>query len=119
MLPRIVLFALQLLAAWYLVPVIKGALPVLVVGPFSILVDALLYGLIVVIVGYAGSRILKEVPSPTGVTFVVSLLLAFLLAGLTLVPQISLAIEGVVPVLARNRFLYPLVGALVGYYLKR
>ena len=119
MLPRIVLFGLQLLAAWYLAPAIKGLVPGLVARPHDIFVYAVLYALIIMIVGFAGSLVLKNVPTPSGLTLAVSLVLACALAGLTLVPAITQALEGAVPALRTNRNVYPLLGALIGYFIKR
>lgn len=120
LLPRIVQFATQLAGAWYLAPAIKGILPnILPSPPNDILVDAFLYAAVVMIIGHAGSRVLKEIRPPSGATLVTVFALAFLFAGLTLIPQIPQAIEQVVPMLRTNRYIYPLVGALAGYLLKR
>lgn len=119
MLPRIVLFVLQLAAAWFIAPVVKSALPALLARPYDLLIDAVIIALIVMIVGFAGSLILKEVPSPSGATLIAALLLALVLAGLATVPAIQQVVEGIVPALRNNRILYPLVGAFAGYYLKR
>lgn len=119
MLPRIVLFVLQLIAAWYLAPVIKGVLPVLLARPYDIFLYAILYALIIMIIGFAGSLVLKDVPTPSGATLAVSLLLAIGLAALTLVPAITQALGGAVPVLRTNLNVYPLLGALIGYFVKR
>ncbi len=119
MLPRIVLFVLQLIAAWYLAPAIKGALPVLVARPNDIFIDAILYALIILIVGFVGSLILKGASTPSSGTFTICLLLALVLAGLTLVPQVTQIVETTVPALRGNRSLWPLLGAVVGYVLKR
>ncbi len=120
LLPRIVQFGTQLAGAWYLVPPIKGLAPsILPAPPNDILVDAFLYAAIVMIIGHAGALILKEIRPPSGATLVTVFVLAFLFAGLTLIPQISQTIEQVVPLLRTNRTIYPLVGALAGYLLKR
>ena len=119
MLPRIVLFALQLLAAWYLVPAIKSALPALLTRPYDIFVYAVLYALVITVVGFVGSLILKDVRTPSAQTLVSSLVLALLLAGLTLVPAVTQASGGVVPALRANPHIYPLIGALAGYFARR
>jgi hypothetical protein len=59
------------------------------------------------------------VRSPSGGTLVLSLVLALGLAAVTLVPAARDAIHGVIPALRSNLYLYPFIGALVGYYLRR
>ena len=121
MLPRIVLFALQLLAAWYLGEVFAGFITRgLAVGRGNeIFVYAVVYPLIVMLVGYAGSKVLKGVPAPSGATFVATVAVAVAFALLTLVPQITQVTEGAVPMLRGSRYLYPLAGAFIGYFIKR
>ena len=122
MLPRIVLLALQLLAAWALVdwfalPLIRNV-PALA-RPYDVFAYAIVYSAIIMIVGYSGSLILKDVPKPSGATLIVTFVLALVLAGLTLVPAVTQIVNGIVPSLRTNLYVYPLVGALAGYYLRR
>ena len=121
MLPRIVLFALQLLAAWYLGEFFAGFIARgLGIGRGNeIFVYAAVYPLLVMLVGYAGSKVLKGIPPPSAATLVVTLALAFGFALLTLIPQITQIAEGAVPMLRSNRYLYPLAGAFIGYVFKR
>ncbi len=89
MLPRIVLFALQLFAAWaiadwFVLPIVRNV-PALA-RPYDVFVYAFIYALIVMIVGYSGSLVLKDVRTPSGSTLIVTLILSFVFAGLTQVP---------------------------------
>ena len=121
MLPRIVLFALQFLAAWYLGEILAQ----FIARGFSvgrsneIFVYAAVYPLLIMLVGYAGSKVLKEVRTPSGSTLLVTVALSVGLALLTLVPQVTQALETAIPALRSSRYLYPLAGALIGYYVKR
>jgi len=122
MLPRIVLFALQLLAAWaiadwFALPIIRNV-PALA-RPYDVFVYAVVYTLIITIVGHSGSLVLKDVRTPSGGTLVITFILSMLLAGLTLVPAVTQVVHGLIPMLRSNLYLYPLLGAVLGYYLKR
>jgi hypothetical protein len=119
MLPRIVLLLVQIAAAWFLEPLIRSAIPAFLGRTPDIFIDAVIYSVIIMVVGFAGSLVLKDVRVPTVGTFVASLVLACILAAITLVPQIAGPIQNAVPVLGANPKLYPLVGAVVGYLLKR
>ncbi len=119
MLPRIVLLIIQIAAAWTLAGPIKAALPSLLGRQYDIFVYALLFAVIIMVVGFAGSLVLKNVRVPSVGTFIASLFLAVLLAAITLIPQIQQPIEQALPLLQSNRSLYPLIGAIVGYLLKR
>jgi hypothetical protein len=119
MLPRIVLLLVQIAAAWFLAGPIKSALPTLLGRPYDIFVDALIFAAIIMVVGFAGSLVLKGVRIPTVATFVASLVLACILAGITLFNELSGPINTALPLLRANPTLYPLIGAIVGYQLKR
>lgn len=121
MLPRIVLFALQLVTAWY----VADALVSFIARGFSVArsnevyVYAVVYPLLIMLVGYAGSRVLRGVKSPSGATFILTLALSIALALVTLFPQVLRMAEILVPALRTATNIYPLVGALIGYYIKR
>ena len=119
MLPRIVLLLIQIAAAWFLAEPIKAAVPALLGRQYDIFVYALLYAAIIMLVGFAGSLVLKNVRVPTVGTFIASLVLACILSAITLFSQISGPIQDVLPFLRGNTKLYPLVGAVIGYVLKR
>jgi hypothetical protein len=119
MLPRIVLLLIQIAAAWLLADPIKTALPAVLGRQYDIFIYALLYAVIITVVGFAGALVLKGVRVPSVGTFISSLVLAALLSAITLFTQISGPIQDAIPLLRGNTKLYPLVGALVGYLLKR
>lgn len=119
MLPRIVLLIIQIAAAWFLAEPIKSILPQVFGRQYDILIYAALYALIIMVVGFAGALVLKGVRVPTGATFVFSLVLACVMAGLTLIDPIRTAIDAVVPLLRANHKIYVLAGALIGYLVKR
>ena len=117
MLPRIVLLLVQIAAAWFLGDLIAD--PIKRAVRYDIFVYAVVYAVIIMIVGFAGSLVMKNVRVPTVGTFIASLVLAFILAAITLFSSISGPIQVALPFLSGNAKLYPLVGAFVGYVLKR
>lgn len=119
MLPRIVLLLIQVAAAWSLANPIKSALPALLGRQYDIFIYALIYAVVITVVGFAGALVLKGVRLPTASTFIASLVLAAILAAITLFSQINGPIQDALPFLRGKTELYPLVGALVGYLLKR
>ena len=121
MLPRIVLFALQLLAAWYVGEGLAGFISrgFSVGRSNEIYVYAVAYPFVVMLVGYAGSKIMKDVPTPSGGTLIVTFAVAIGMALLTLVPQFTQTAETLIPALRNSRYLYPLAGAILGYLVKR
>ncbi len=119
MLPRIVLLLIQIAAAWFIADPIKTALPTLVARPYDIFIYALLYALIVFILGYAGSLVLKNVRVPSLGTLVGCLVLAGVGAGITLVDAIRVPLDTAVPLLSASHKVYALVGAVIGYLIKR
>lgn len=73
--------------------------------------------ILVWLVGVLGAVVLKDVAQPSAATLTATLIGALLLAGATLFPALTKAITGgakALPLLA-----YPLVGAVLGYLVKR
>lgn len=121
MLPRIVLVMLQFLIAWFgasyiAEPIIRS----LGLGrDYGTLVYAVVYAIIVWLVGLGGSAVLKGLPSPSTGTLGFSLVLALAVAGVMLVPDLARAITGVISPQTVPPSAYPLLGALFGYFIKR
>jgi hypothetical protein len=120
MLPHLILIVLQLLGAYYIAPLIKDYLPIL--PRFSgydldIFIWAILYAVVVFIIGFIGSIVLKGVRSPGAGTLTLALVLSLIIAALTLVPQVTAAASDAGLRIATRW--WPLVGAMVGYFIKR
>lgn len=115
MLGRLVLVLLQIVAGWQIAPLIAKHIPAL--GSLQIFVYAALFALIIWIVGIIGAQVLKDVgtPSPTVLTW--ALIGGLIGAALTLVPQVTGAVASVIPNVPK--FAYPLIGAVLGYLVKR
>ncbi|HEU0060961.1 MAG TPA: hypothetical protein VFR19_13865 [Hyphomicrobiaceae bacterium] len=116
MLSRAVLVAVQLIVGWMATPRLLEALPP--VGGLGIFAYAVLAGLVVWLVGLALSQVLRDTRQPSSATLMAAILIA--VAGALLV-----SFRGSLPVELRGALrafsdeLYPLLGALVGYALKR
>jgi hypothetical protein len=117
MLPKIILTLLQLHIGWTYAPQLRAMLPVQI-GQLNIFLLAVVVAVVVWLVGHIGALVLKETPPPTNNTLLYSLVLAAIFAALTLVPQVTAFINSTmrlgVPLVA-----YPLIGAVMGYLIKR
>jgi hypothetical protein len=116
MLSRAVLVAVQLIVGWMATPRLLEALPP--VGSLAIFAYAALAGFVVWLVGLALSQILRDTRQPSGATLMAAILIA-------LVGALLVSFRGALPVELRGALrafsdeLYPLLGALLGYALKR
>jgi hypothetical protein len=120
MLPRIVLLVLQLAAGWFVVPQLKVSLQGFVPPGYDLLFLAVLYAVVIMVVGFIGSVVMKGLPIPSSGTFIVMLILACAIAAVVKwAPQYLQTVEDPVPLLRSNRALYPFAAALLGYYLKK
>jgi len=120
MLGYIILIILQLGGAWAIAPYLKRYLPAIPqFGGYNveIFVWALLFAIIVFVIGFIGSIVLKGVRTPGAGTLTVSIILALILAALTFVPPIMQAAAQFVPQI--EVLWWPLLGAVVGYFIKR
>lgn len=115
MLGRLLLLILQIALCWFAGPEIFKKLPQL--GQLTIFVQAVVFAILVWVVGMLGAIALKDVAQPSAGTLTAALVGGLIGAGLTLFPDVTKAIASVikgVPLLA-----YPLVGAVLGYAVKR
>ena len=120
MLPHLILFIVQIIGAWWIVPRVESFLP----DPprlggydVNIFIWAVLFAVTVFVIGFVGSVVLKGVRTPGAGTLSLALLLALLIAALTLVPPVTEAVARAgLPV---DRLWWPLLGAMVGYIIKR
>lgn len=117
MLGRLVLALIQLAAGWYGAPKIMAFVNLPKLGSLTIFVYAVLFAIIVWLVGVVGSLVLKDVAKPSPSTLAVSLIGAALLGGLTLIPDAMSAIAKVIP--GVPKLVFPLIGAVLGYAIKR
>ena len=115
MLGRLLLLVMQLVICWLIGPEIFKKLPQF--GQLNIFVQAVVFAILVWLVGVLGAVVLKDVAQPSAAALTYALVGAMILAGVTLFPTLTKAIAGVakgLPLMA-----YPLVGAVLGYAIKR
>lgn len=116
MLPRLILLLLQLALGWIAGLEIAKRVPPL--GGLDIFVLAAIFAILVIMIGFIGSLVLKEVGAPSSATMTATLVVALIFAGLTLIPQVVSWVSGItrgnIPVKA-----WPLIGAVLGYLLRR
>ncbi len=117
MLPKIILTLLQIHVGWVYAPQLRALIPANL-GTLNILLLAIIVAVVVWVVGHIGALVLKDTPAPSNATLSYVLVLALIFAALTLVPAIPATINGAVrlgvPLVA-----YPLIGAILGYLIKR
>ena len=117
MLPRIVLTLMQLGVGWSLGAQTRALVP-LKLGTLDIFILAAIMAILVWLTGHIGALVLKDTPAPSSATLSTVLIGAMALAGLTLIPPVTNALS----VLAGSRIptqAYPLLGAVIGYFVKR
>jgi hypothetical protein len=112
MLGRLVLVLLQLAVGWLAAPHVAKYVPS--GGDLKPVLMAVVFAVIVFLTGVVGSVVLKEVAMPSSRALTSSLVLALVGAGLLFVPQIWQAVG-----LKVDRLLVPLIGAVLGYQLRR
>ena len=116
MLSRLVLLVLQLIVAWFAAPVIVRYIPGL--GRMQLFVFAAVFAVLVWVVGLVLSQVLRETGQPSSSTLVAALVLALIGAAIVtwlpaFVPDVRAAMRNL-PDLA-----YPLIGAVLGYHIRR
>jgi hypothetical protein len=117
MLPKIILTLLQVHIGFAYAPQVRALLPTRL-GTLDIFLLAVIIAVLVWLVGHIGALVLKETPPPSNSTLAYSLVLALVFAGLTLVPQVT-GLIGSTLRLAIPLTVYPLIGAVLGYLVKR
>jgi hypothetical protein len=117
MLPKIILTLVQLQIGWTYAPQLRGLIPANL-GQLNIFLLAVVVAVLVFLVGHLGALVLKETPAPTSGTLTAVLVLACVFAGLTLFPPVTSFINGTLR-LALPVVAYPLIGAVLGYLVKK
>ena len=112
MLGQIILIAAQFAIGLLGAPVVLTAIPI--GGDLKTLVHAAVFGVIVWITGLVGSFALKDVALPTSRTLGTALIGAMIGAGLLFVPGLLAAIP-----LKFDKLYLPLIGAIIGYSIRR
>lgn len=116
MLGRLILVIVQLAVGTFGTNYIRAFLPAFA-APIDIFVFAVVVALVVTVIGFAGSLVLQGVATPSTATLTSALIFALIFAALTLVPVVMAFVSGLVPGI--GRYVYPLVGAVLGYLIKR
>ena len=116
MLSRLILLALQLVVAWFAAPVIVRYIPGL--GRLQLFVFAVVFAVLVWVVGLVLSQALRETGQPSSATLIASLVLALVGAAIvTWLPAFVPDLRG--PMRNLPDLAYPLIGALLGYHVRR
>jgi len=116
MLSRLILLVVQLVAAWFAAPYIVRYIPGL--GAFQLFVFAVVFAVLVWVVGLVLAQVLRDTGQPSSGTLVACLVVALIGAAIiTFLPGLVPDFAGTLrrlPTLA-----YPLIGAVIGYHIKR
>ena len=116
MLARIILLLVQLAVGWFAAPHIIRYLPKFG-GNLDIFIYAIVFALLVTVVGFVGSLVLQGVGTPTTGTLTSALVFALIFAALTLFRPVTDFVSSLSPGIPL--LVYPLVGAVLGYFIKR
>ncbi len=111
MLTRIILIALQIVTALLAAPYIVRYIPI--DGDPRLFVYAVVFAVLIWLVGLVGAEVLKGIDRPSSATLTVSLVCAAIGAALIFIPGLLQAI----PFKIKSLYL-PLAGALLGYLIK-
>lgn len=114
MLGKLILLLLQMAAAWFVTPFIRAAIPV--PGGYDLFVYAVLFAIIVYLIGVLGAQVLRDVGMPSTAALSTALIVALIVAALVVfIPDLVRLIPGST---ISHRGLV-LAGALVGYWVRR
>jgi hypothetical protein len=117
MLPRLILLLAQLWVGWEVANLLLRWLPANM-GQLRIFVFAILAAIVVWLLGHLGALVLKDTAPPSSATLTFVLLFALVGAVLTLVEPVTRLVNGTL----RGRIAaewYPMIGAVLGYLIKR
>ena len=117
MLPKLVLTILQLAIGWNYGPQLRSLVS-LPIGGLDIFLTAVIMAILVWLAGHVGGLVLKDTPAPSTATLTACLVLALAGAALTLIPQVAQFVNGLLRGGVPPR-VYPLIGAVVGYLVRR
>ena len=116
MLSRLIVMFIQLAVGWYGGRELLPYLPDL--QKLSIFLAAVIFAIIVWMVGLIAGAVLKDVARPSPQTLLFSMALAALFSVITMLPDAERAVKSVVQGEIPD-LVYPLVGAVVGYAIQR
>src|SRR5262245_2424990 len=116
MFSRLILLALQLIVAWFTAPVIVRYIPGL--GRLELFVYAAVFAVLVWLVGVIGAQVLKDTATPTSAALASALILAAAAAAAYIwLPTVLPDAKRVM--LSLQEKAYPLIGAALGYHIRR
>ena len=116
MLSRLIFLVLQLIVAWFAAPVIVRYIPGM--GRLELFVYAAAFAVLVWLVGVVGAQVLKDTGTPSSAALASALVVALIAAAVytwlpTFVPDAKRVM------LNLQEKAYPLIGAVLGYHLRR
>jgi|GEM_PF-610456 len=114
---RLILILIQIAVAWVLADKIISYLSLPPFGQAKIYLYAVIFSLLVWIVGMLGGLVLKDVATPSPSTLGLAFGAAVIFATITLVPDAMAAVGKVIKGVPDKAF--PLIGAVLGYAIKR
>jgi zinc transporter ZupT len=116
MLSRLILLGLQLIVAWFAAPAIARYIPGL--ARLELFVYAVVFAVLVWLVGVVGAQVLKDTGAPSSGALASALILAAVGAALYLwLPALLPDARRVMLRLPEKA--YPLIGAAIGYHIRR
>ena len=116
MLSRLILLAAQLIIAWFGAPYVVRYIPGM--GRMELFVYAVVFAVIVWMVGLVLSQVLRDTGMPSSAALVSALVVALIAAAIyTWLPTVVPEAKRVLLNLPEKA--YPLIGALIGYHIRR
>jgi zinc transporter ZupT len=115
MFSRLILLGLQLMVAWFAAPLIVRYIPGL--GRLELFVYAVVFAALVWLGGVIGAQVLKDTATPTSGALASALILAAGAAAYLWLP--ALLPDARRLMLSLQEKAYPLIGAAIGYHIRR